>query len=87
MAHLSLSERAQVIRARFQYDKLTPSTLFNLYKAAKIKYVKPSYSYLAKNKKRVKIMALQKDFVELISALRMKGELVIYLDETTFHAW
>lgn len=43
MLHLSLVERANMIKERFGFAKLDPSTLFHLYKRNKINWLAPSY--------------------------------------------
>jgi hypothetical protein len=87
MRHLSLVQRVEVIKERFSFSKLAPSTLFNLYKKHKIKYRKPKYSYLSKMRKADQIKVKQKKFVEKVTRLRMSEELIVYIDETTFNVW
>lgn len=87
MTHLSLIQRTEVIKENFRLEKFVPSTLFWLYKKAKINYSVAKYSYIAKLRKKERIMKQQKEFSLLVSRLRMQRNLVIYIDETKFNVW
>ena len=77
MVDLSLNRRVDLIKERFNLDKLAVSTLFHLYRRNKVKYNVPKLQYAAKLKKEDKIIEEQEKFVEVIGKIRMKGENLI----------
>ena len=89
MSHLSLRERAVIIKERFELDTFDWSTLRAYYLRNRISFRKPNYKYIQRYQKEVEIKQQQLAFVEELSAV-IKDEQhkeIVYLDETTFNMW
>ncbi len=87
MRNFSLIKRADLIRQKFGFNKLGKTSVLQMYKCAKVSYKIPRYVYFAKMRKSLKIKSEQVEFTNNIGRLRMNGNLVIFIDETTFHLW
>lgn len=87
-SHLSLEERAQLIRERFDLPSLCGQTLANYYHKLGVSYRKPTFHYFAKKDKEEELRQQQLAIsIRLVKTmLRLDCELV-YIDETTFHLW
>ena len=60
---------------------------FEFYKKSKISFRKPNYCFIAKLKKGERLKIQQAKFVEDLVPKIIRGELVIFCDETKFNLW
>ena len=87
-SHLSLQERAALVRDKFDLPRFSANTLRDYYHRCKVKYRKPQFIYVKKERSLRQISDDQQQFCKKLSRLLMAGhDEVIYIDETTFHLW
>lgn len=87
-SHLSLIERASIIRDKFKVPHFTHTALASYYKRLRITYRKPQIVYSYKERNHETIAIKQKEFALTFGQALMEGKHeIIYLDETTFNLW
>ena len=57
MRHLSLAQRAEVLRERLHIRKLSAMTVWRCYQEFGVKYVKPKIVYRSKNERQKELCA------------------------------
>jgi transposase len=87
--HLSLAQRAEVLRERLNIPKLSAMTVWRCYQEFGAKYVKPKIVYRSKNERQQELCGLQQQFSQEILDLIMHSPETetVYIDETTFNLW
>lgn len=70
-SHLSLYERTQLLKAKFEIPKMNPSTLRNYYLREKISFRKPQFQYIYKEHNQRQLVEDQQQFCRELSALMM----------------
>ena len=87
MATLSLDQRAQAIKQKYQLKSFCSMSVSKLYKRYKISYRKPQYSYYRKQANQNQIYQQQQKICKEMGELIVKGRHIIYVDESTFNLW
>ena len=89
MRHLSLAQRAEVLKQRLNIPKLSAMTVWRYYQEFGAKYIKPKIVYRSKNERQKELCEQQQKFSQEILRLVMHHAEVeiIYIDETTFNIW
>ena len=72
-AHLSLEQRAAILREKFDLKSLHPSTLWHYYRLEKVSYRKPQFSYAHKERNQRSICEDQEGFSRHLATILMKG--------------
>ena len=87
--HLSLAQRAEVLRERLQLAKLSAMTVWRCYQEFGAKYIKPKIVYRSKNERQKELQAQQSQFSqEILRLIIHQPEVeIVYIDETTFNLW
>ena len=88
MSHLSLIERARIIRERFDLPSLTDRALAGYYRRHNVRFKRPDYVFYKGTAEMRDLRGRQHEFVQDLGNLMMEGVYdLIYVDETTFHLW
>ena len=87
-SHLSLMQRAALVRERYDLPSFTYQTLANYYKRLGIRYHKPQFAYTHKDVNEGRILKEQQDVCRQILRYQMEERMeLLYIDETTFNVW
>ena len=84
--HLSLKSRCVLIHEQFGIT-ICPSTLSKLYKSNGIVRGTPKYVYESAIRNRAELDRERIIFAKTLSTILMRGDPVIYFDETSLNAW
>jgi hypothetical protein len=89
MAHLSLRQRAPLIRDALGLPKLQHSTIRSYYLKFGVKSVRPDYGYFKTQNEKRQLREKQMEFARLLGTLIMTRayDEILYIDETSFHLW
>ena len=89
MAHLSLRQRAPLIRDALGLPKLQHSTIRSYYLKFGVKSVRPDYGYFKSQNEKRQLREKQMEFARLFGTLIMTRayDEILYIDETSFHLW
>ena len=87
--HLSLDQRAEVIKRELNLPKLSGITVWRVYREFGAKYIKPKIVYRSKNERQKELCAQQQMFSQqLLRTIMHCPEVeIVYIDETTFNLW
>jgi transposase len=89
MRHLSLAQRAEVIRERLNLPSLSAMSVSKIYRECGARYQKPQVIYRSKGERQFELLHQQKQFSqEITRTLMLEPEVdIVYIDETTFNLW
>ena len=87
-SHLSLEQRAALLREKYGLKSLHATTLWKYYHDEKVTYRKPQFSYGTKEKNQRAILEHQQEFSRTLTTMMIRQEHeIVYIDETTFNLW
>ena len=87
--HLSLAQRAEVLRRDMNLVNLSEMTVWRVYQELGAKFIKPKIVYRSKNERQKELCEKQQQFSsELIKTMIDFPKVeIVYVDETTFNLW
>ena len=87
--HLSLAQRAEVLRRDMNLPNLSAMTVWRVYQELGAKFIKPKIVYRSKNERQKELCEKQQQFSsELIKTMIDFPKVeIVYVDETTFNLW
>jgi transposase len=87
--HLSLAQRAEVLRRDMKLPNLSAMTVWRVYQELGAKFIKPKIVYRSKNERQKELCEKQQQFSsELIKTMIDFPKVeIVYVDETTFNLW
>lgn len=89
MAHLSLRERSQIIKEKFNLRSFGLTTLRHYYLRYGVKFKRPDYRYWKSQAENRDLKSQQLEFVQRLGTMIKEDSYteIVYIDETTFHLW
>jgi hypothetical protein len=87
MRHLSLFQRAEIIRQKFDLAKLGKTSVLRMYDPLRFRSRFPSMNISPRRGKMRDLRSSKSNSQMQLVRLRMNGNLVVFIDETTFHLW
>ena len=89
MTHLSLRQRAMMVKEKFNMGSFSHQTLKNYYNKYGTSYKRPDYRFWKSLAENQQLKEKQLEFVQqLATMIKDKSyDEIIYVDETTFHLW
>ena len=89
MSHLSLRQRAVIVKDKYQLRTFSHYTLSRYYKRYGIKYNKPDYKYWRSQAENNDLRGQQAEYVRMMVGHMEKRTFdeIIYIDETTCNLW